>query len=279
MVLCLLGILVTAWSLGTSLMASAQRNVGNPPSQPHCETVRFKGTSGNELVGWLSEVPNSHGSVLLLHAVRGDRRGMMDRAAFLNRAGYTTLAIDLQSHGESIGRQITWGHRESRDPIAAVAWLRQLHPTDRVAVIGTSLGGASALLAGSELKADAMVVEAVFSDLRTAIWNRLEMRLGKVPACVLAPLLSLQVPLRQGIDIDDISPLNAADDMTCPIMVIYGEKDAHARIDEGRRIFEACPHAGRVWWMVPGAGHVDLHHEAGPEYERRVLGFLNSVFD
>jgi len=48
---------------------------------------------------------------------------------------------------ESPGERITFGHLEALDAEAAVEFARQRAPSERLAVIGISLGGAAALLA------------------------------------------------------------------------------------------------------------------------------------
>lgn len=53
-----------------------------------------------------------------------------------------------------------------------------------------------------------------------------------------------------------------------------GASTAPATIDETRRLFAAA-RAPKTLWIVAGAAHVDLHHFAPAEYERRVGGFLN----
>ncbi len=105
---------------------------------------------------------------------------MAARARFLHDRGYHTLCIDFQAHGESPGAHITMGHLESMDAAAGVAYLREHYPALPVAVIGTSLGGASALMADYREPPDALVVESVFADAVTATANRLDMRFGPI---------------------------------------------------------------------------------------------------
>ncbi|MDB6137204.1 MAG: putative lipase, partial [Verrucomicrobiaceae bacterium] len=111
----------------------------------------------------------------------------------------------------------------------------------------------------------------------TAIWNRVDMCLGALAANTFAGLLTCQVPLRLGLDIDLISPVKAAAFCSCPLFVIHGTKDHHACLAEGRAIFDACPHPQKQWWAIQGAGHVDLGTYAGAEYQRRVLEFLDAA--
>ncbi|MCB1095941.1 MAG: alpha/beta hydrolase [Verrucomicrobiae bacterium] len=257
---------------GHQLVAPALRTIGEPPENLEAKTVHFTSESGSTIAGWLTEQPNAVGSVLLLHAVRADRRSMVGRARFLGAAGYSTLCIDLQAHGESPGQHITMGYLEAMDAAAAVAFLRERFPNRLVAVLGTSLGGAAALMAKYDSPPDALIVESVFADVETAIRNRMRMRFGGT-APLLAPLLICQIEPRLGIGPDRLRPVHAIANVRCPIFILCGSTDQHATPAESQALFSAASEP-REFWQVIGAAHVDLHRFAGHEYERRIIEFL-----
>ena len=270
-------ILAAAWFTASSLIHPSNHVVNPPPADLPCEVVSFHSGSGAEIKGWYLPLEGAHKAALLLHPSGGDRTSMNGYARFLRKAGYACLMIDFRCHGESTGDLRTFGWHESKDAISAVAWLRQKNPTAKVAVIGTSLGGASALLAKGDLHADAIVAQSVYGDLRKAIWNRVDMRFGSSAADHFSWLLTCQVPLRLGLNVDDVSPAKAAAFTTCPVLVIQGTEDHHAHIEEGRAIYEPCPDPRKQWWTVKGAAHVDLLTFAPQEYPKRVLAFLDGV--
>lgn len=278
-ILAMAGLLVgVAFSLyaGHQLVAPVPRTIGAPPVDlgEAAETVHFASESGSTIAGWLTEQPNAIGFVLLLHGVRADRRSMVDRARFLGAAGYSTLCIDLQAHGESPGQHITMGYLEAFDAAAAVAYLRKQSPGVSVAVIGTSLGGAAALMAKYDTPPQAIIVESVFADVETAISNRMQMRFGSKMAPRLAHLLAWQIRPRLGIDADQLSPVRAFADVKCPVFILCGSADQHARPAEARALFAAA-NKHRELWEIIGAAHADLHRFAGDEYEQRVIEFLS----
>jgi pimeloyl-ACP methyl ester carboxylesterase len=82
--------------------------------------------------------------------------------------------------GETKGDQITFGWKENRDVLAAIDFVRGINPTDRVAIIGSSLGGVAALLATPPLHVDALVLEEVYPTIEIATRNRMENYLGGV---------------------------------------------------------------------------------------------------
>jgi len=179
--------------------------------------------------------------------------------------------IDLSAHGESTGEQITLGLKEQFDVEAAVVYAREQHPDAPVALIGISLGGAAALLA-STLEIDALVLESVFPDVRTAVCNRCCDALGPL-GMIPGWLLLAQLEPRLGVRPSQLCPIDYVGRAGCPVMVLSGGEDRHTTVEETERLFDAAPEPKELW-IVPGAAHIDLHRFAPEEYERRVQLFL-----
>lgn len=262
-----------SWLLGSALSAPAPREVGPPPGTlPGATTVSFSSASGSRIRAWYAPGRRRRGSVVLAHPVRGDRRAMLGRAEFLHGAGYGVLLFDSQAHGESPGRRITFGRLEAFDAAAAVAFATAQAPDSRVAFLGVSQGGASALLGPAPLPVSGLVLEAVYSTFEEAIGNRIAIRLGEASRR-LAPILLWQLELRLDARPEDIAPIRAIGAIRAPLLLIAGERDRRATLEQSRALFRAAPEPKELW-VVPGAAHRDLHRLATREYERRVLEFL-----
>jgi uncharacterized protein len=133
------------------------------------EAVVVPSSSGAKLAGWF--LPGAgRGAVLLLHGAKSNRLVLVERMRFLLDAGYSTLAIDFQAHGESAGDRITMGQLESLDARSALNWLRARLPGEPVAALGISMGG-SAVLIGPPIGADAVIVESAPVDAESAIFQ------------------------------------------------------------------------------------------------------------
>ena len=264
---------VATWLAGSALSASRNQAIDNSPDDLGIERVEFHSESGATLHGWFIRGRKGAGAVVLMHGVRANRVSMLGRARFLSEAGYSVLLFDFQAHGESIGRQITFGHLESRDAQAAVAFLRARLPDEKIALIGTSMGGAAALLASPLLVTDAMVLEQVYPAIDRAISNRLKTRLG-FWAGALTPLLTLQLGPRLGVRADLLRPVDRVGQIAAPKFFIAGAQDQATTLAESHQLFNAASEPKELW-IVEGAGHVDLHRAATEEYENRVLAFFN----
>jgi fermentation-respiration switch protein FrsA (DUF1100 family) len=159
--------------------------------------------------------------------------------------------------------------------LAAIDFVRQADATAPVAIIGSSLGGAAALLATPPLKIDALVLEEVYPTIEIATHNRMENYLG-VFGRMLTPLLINQLQWRLGVSASQLRPVDHIEHVECPVFIISGENDRNTRPTDTRMLDKRARNPKEVWF-VPNVGHVDLHRAARQEYETRVLGFLATM--
>jgi len=267
----IVGAVFTGWMLAHPV----QMPIGDAPADLNARPVSFESDSGANVHGWWCPMQNGRGTVLLLPGIRANRLSMVGHARFLRRARYSVLLIDFQGTGESQGDHVTFGWKESRDVLAAVNFLRSAEPSSRLAIIGSSLGGAAALLATPPLKVDGLVLEAVYPTIEIATRHRLENYLGPLGQFT-APLLLRQLHARLGISVDDLRPIDHISRVACPLFIISGEKDRNTRPEDTRMLFSRAQCLKELW-LVPKAGHVDLHNAAPTQYESRVLAFLERL--
>jgi fermentation-respiration switch protein FrsA (DUF1100 family) len=157
-----------------------------------------------------------------------------------------------------------------------VAFVRQKLPSERVGAIGSSLGGAAALLGPGPLPVDALVLESVYSEIGMAIANRIRATLpivGGLVARPLALLFELLLPPIIGGSPADLRPIDRIADVTAPVLVAAGTRDDRTTIAEATAMFERA-HEPKSLWPVEGARHVDLEAYAPGEYRHRVVTFL-----
>jgi uncharacterized protein len=271
------GLVVAVIAFGVFMSRAAPAVIGAPPTDLHAENVAISSASGATLHGWFIAGEPGGGAVVLMHGVRSDRRSMVARARLLNAEGFSVLLFDFQAHGESAGARITFGQREGMDASAAVASMRRRLPAERVGAIGTSLGGAAALLGPGPLPVDALVLESVYPDIEAAVADRIRSVLGPflgaILAAPLAELFERLLPPVLQIDPAKLRPINHIAEVTAPVLVASGQRDDHTTIAEATALFDRARNP-KMFWAVPGAGHVDLESYAPQEYRRHVLPFL-----
>ena len=259
--------------VGSHLTKAHHTNIGTIPNDlKNTRAVSFPSKSGSQLFGWFLEAKQGKGGVLLLHGVKSNRLQMLNRAKFLQKAGYDVLLFDFQAHGESEGEQITFGHLEALDAESAFDYLQDRLCNPSVGVIGVSLGGASALLGKVKLKAKVLILESVYPSIEEAIDDRLKIYFGSLGS-YFSPLLTLQLKPRLGIGVDDLKPIEQLAKVKGAVMIVAGSADKHTTLAESKRMFEEA-HEPKELWLVEGKGHIDFSKAVSKEYEERVLDFL-----
>ncbi len=170
--------------------------------------------------------------------------------------GFRLLLIDYHGYGKSGGEPHEAGLY--LDGKASMQWLHERGVDDPdIVVFGKSLGGGVAceIARGRELKA--LVLESTFTSLKRV-------------ARKLFPFLPPGIPL--GETYDSIGKLPR---IRCPLLVIHGDRDELIPVGEGLDLFEAAAEPKELY-LVQGAGHNDVFMVAGPEYARRIAGFLEA---
>lgn len=271
-----LALLGGAWAIGTLQSRAANTAIAPPPSPGR--DMMLRSTDGLPVAAsYWPGADASSPAILLLHGNDSSRASQYELAGWLARQGYAVLAIDFRGHGESAKVSRSFGYYEARDAAAALAWLRREHPGARVAIIGSSLGGAASLIGEhGALPADALILQGVYPDIRAAIRNRIAQRLGDWPAAALEPLLSYQSKLRTGVWPDRLSPVAAVARYRGPLLVIGGGDDHYTPPSETRRLFAAAPGRKRLW-IAPGRGHNDLLATQDRAWQDHVLRFLDET--
>lgn len=260
-----------SWALGGVLTRTYPRSIGEPPPGMQVESVELPGRWG-KLSGWRVGEVTGRGCVLLLHGIGADRRSMISRARMLDGAGYGVFLIDQQGHGQSEGDAVAFGARSRWDAMTAVTAMRGWG-CSRVAVLGVSMGGAAAVLAGSRLEADAVVVEQVYGRLDEAATARFRQHVGPL-APWITELLMIQLGPRLGLTPAQVRPAERISDLEAPTLIIAGSEDWRAPPQAAEQMAEAAGGPTELW-IVEGAGHESLHQRLGEDYEQRILQFLS----
>jgi pimeloyl-ACP methyl ester carboxylesterase len=269
------------------------------------EVVRFRSRDGGRLAGrWLTATPGSagwepdpHEAILLLHGWSGSiAPDLVEYGPFLRRTA-GVLGVDFLGHGESDPGPTTFGWREVEDVAGALAWLAE-RGIGRVAVLGTSMGGMTALASvvvlgdGSLPSADrepdapahdiaapaprivAIVADSVAARATTAVANRMRLPLRGFLAAMMFDVAGERV----GADLRATEPIRIIGLVeSLPVLLVHGTADRTVRPKDGRRL-AAGGGTNVEHWEVRGGTHSGNHAAAPAEYEQRVETFLRAAF-
>lgn len=265
--------LVLSWLMGSAMV---RPEISHPaPAVAPARDLMIDSPDGLLIAAtyWPGRTPQSPG-ILLLHGNGASRGQMAANAAWLAGQGYAVLTIDFRGHGESSQRSRSFGWFESRDAAAGFAWLKKTQQGAKIGVVGLSLGGAASLLGeNGPLPADALVLQAVYPDIRHAVRNRLAAMAGRIPAWGLEPLLSFQSLPRYDVWPGRIAPVEAVRRYRGALLVIGGNADIYTPPEETRALYAAAP-GDKSLWLIDGLDHAhmsDLHDAA---YRQHLLTFF-----
>jgi len=266
-------IIICTFAIGALVTGPAPSAVGTLSTDFPVEAVQIPAANKSDVHGWLAYGQRDGGVVLLAHSMRSNRLEMLSRARFLNNQGYSVLLIDLYAHGETTGKRITFGLRESESIEAAVTFLRKTFPNEPIGAIGVSLGAAAIVLAKQHLNLDAIILESLHPTIEEAVENRLKLHFGE-HGVVLLPLLLSQLSFYLETTTSALSPINRINDIDSPLLLISGTSDAHTTLPETERLLAAAREPKDLW-IISGAGHFNMHTYAGREYEQRITDFFS----
>jgi fermentation-respiration switch protein FrsA (DUF1100 family) len=214
------------------------------------EEVVLPGPDGVELHGWwLPAQGKAHGTVLHVHGNAANISNHLPLIAWLPAAGFNVLTFDYRGYGRSNGKPSIQGVVD--DTRAALAWLRR-HPGidgDRLAVIGQSLGGATAVraVAADPQGVRLLVLDSAFSSYR-GIARESARSMG--PVGWLAPAFIPTLPTNEH------DPVHAAARLTMPLLVLHGSRDVVIPQHHGRALWAAAKDPKR-WLPIDGGEHID----------------------
>ncbi len=273
-------------------VARAYQLVAGRPSDPFAprdlqiEDLRFKaGAVGDltpanvELAAWSIHTVHGAPAVVLVHGFRSSREEMLPWARFIHDAGYNVLLIDTRGCGKSGGSTVGLGATEPRDISVAVELARDQFGTNKVAVLGISLGAGAAILAA----AGDPHVGAVVAD---SAWTDQDLQLSRLS---FLPVGALRVPLPPfgvaavnaivGADVTRARPLEAITRISPrPILLIHSADDDNATtpVEGARKLFAAAGEPKELW-VAPRGGHVGAINAFPDEYRAHVLAFLRGA--
>lgn len=218
------------------------------------EDVWFESPDGERLHGWWIPHPKARGTLLYCHGNTGSLGEQVKTLLHLRRLRVDVLAFDYRGYGRSSGRPTEKG--VYLDVRAAYDLLvgRLGRRAEDILLFGHSLGGAVAIDCALDRPVAGLVVQASFTDTRQL-------------ARAIFPGKPMHLFARRHFrSIDKVGRLEM------PKLFIHGSEDGAIPQDHGERLFEAAAEPKELY-LVPRAGHNDVHRHGGFGYLRRLGRF------
>jgi alpha-beta hydrolase superfamily lysophospholipase len=206
------------------------------------------------------------GLLVLLHGRNGRKEDLLPVAERFCAVGFICVIPDLSAHGESPVERVGFGVREFEKKLPS----RVAEEAERELGLGTlprflwgmSMGGSFAVYAAEDDPRgwEKSIVVASFDRLGGVV----EDSLGFFSR-VLKPVAVKMIEMRGGPKVEEVAPVELAERLTLPTLVIHGDEDDLISYERGESFFAAL--GGRKKFVtVPGGSHDNVLVTEAPVY-------------
>ncbi|MEV4036331.1 alpha/beta hydrolase family protein [Streptomyces umbrinus] len=237
------------------------------------EDVHFAAEDGTALEGWFIPA-DSDRLVIANHPGPGNRYGfpghvepynaMVDfEVNFLpdyrnlHDAGYNVLAYDLRNHGESESANngvMSFGLHEYRDVIGSLRYGRRRLGIDnsRIAFLSRCLGANSTIIAMSKHPEEFEGIRALVAVQPSSFRPVAQALLTAQGVPDVIDTLDLEFKKLSGFDLDELSPVNYAKDVTVPTLVAQVQHDSSTHPSDVQGIYDNLGAADKKLHWIEG---------------------------
>jgi uncharacterized protein len=193
------------------------------------------------------------GTILLFHGNDSSKSSLIASARVFHDLNYDCLLVDFRGAGDSTGTITTVGLREAEDVKTVFDYARS-HYSSPLILYGISMGSAAIMrsIAVAEVRPAAVILELPYLRLIDSIGVRLKaFHLPKFP---LAHALVFWGGTQHGYDGFAHNPIDYADRIKCPSLILHGRLDRWVTVAEIESLFDRLP-SPKELAIFPTAGH------------------------
>ena len=221
------------------------------------EDVYMQSVNGQQIHGWFIPAQQARATVLLSHGNAGNISDRLETVRILNALSLNVLIYDYSGYGKSEGSP----SEETTYQNAYTAWsyltLEREIPSDRIILMGRSLGGSVAAWLASRTDPAGLILESTFTsavDLAKEIY----------------PFLPVSLMMKFTYPTADYLRNSSA-----PLIVLHSRDDQLIPFHHGKELYDIAG-SPKTFFEMDGA-HGNSHIETGREYVKALNEFINSV--
>lgn len=236
------------------------------------ETIKLK--SNKEIECWfIHSASKPKGTVVLFHGFSAEKSKMLDKADVFLGLGFNTMLVDFMGSGGSEGNQTTVGFKEAEEVKSCFDYLKD-KGEENIYLFGTSMGAVAILKAIHDypIQPKGIVIECPFGTMYETTAARFKTM--NVPSFPMAHLLVFWGGLENGFWAFDHNPVEYAERVSCPTLLLYGEKDEKVSRKEIDAIFNNLK-GKKILKTYRLAGHENYLNRYKRAWEKDVKMFLS----
>lgn len=234
-------------------------------------------------------------TVIIVHDLGGSVWSIMQYANMYIDKGYNVVLLDLRDHGQSGGKNVSYGYYEKDDLDNIVTWVYENKNKNQgiIGVHGIGLGAATAMMQTQFNEKNHRVKFYIIDSPYTTLSDYIKLQIStyygfnKTILHKITPiengLLNLALlytnkygtTFKSSFPIKEVSPLNCSKISTAPTMFICGDSDLTANKNMCKTMYDNTK-AAKDLYLSPNAAHGNSYDKNKIEYMNRVYKFIDS---
>lgn len=230
---------------------------------------------GYDLKAILVEPFETKKYIVISHGVTENKTSSIKYMNLFLERGFNGIIYDHRRHGESGGKNTSFGYYEKFDLKQIVDWLKREKGKDiLLGIHGESMGAATMILyaGGIEDGADFYIADCPFSDFKELLDYVIKQEI-KLPGKIFIPIANLFLRARARYSIKDISPIAVIDKIKSPMLFIHSKKDDFILPEMTQKLFDKKKGPKKLFFAVNGT-HAQSYNENKEAYEKAIDDFL-----
>ena len=242
----------------------------------HAQKVSTLAADGIELQGLWIPTKNSRGTVLMAHGYRSTM--LLDfhlPFQLFHRLGLNILVPYQRTHGESGGKYITFGIKESTDMEHWIGFHNDRLSSEPLILYGISMGASTMLYLADRLlpaNVKGIIADCGFTTPKEII-KSVYRRVLRMPPMLSVWMAGAFARIFAGVDLNSCDTRVSLANSRLPVLLIHGAADNFVPSQMTREGFAACTGRKDIL-IVEGAEHGMSYLTDGIAYAAHVIDFL-----
>lgn len=244
----------------------------------NAQDVYVTSRDGLKLHGLWIPAENSKGTVLLAHGYRSTMLVDFGLAfAYYHTLGMNILVPQQRAHGQSQGRFITFGVRESQDMLCWVNYHNETFGPQQMVLSGLSMGASTVLYMADmdlPLNVKCIIADCGFTSPK-AILDKVFRSVTHLPSGLSLWAADIFARIFAGFRLDEKDTRRVLKNAKLPVLMIHGTDDDFVPCYMTQQGYDACC-TKKDLLLVEGAGHGTSFLVDKESYMKKILGFLEA---